>query len=68
MIARLSSPVEELKDHDEVVVVGSGYGGTIAASRLARSGRQVCLTVISTACLASTLLATCTPSSSNTWR
>ena len=43
MIVRLSSPVEELKDHYEVVVIGSGYGGAIAASRLARAGRQVCL-------------------------
>src|SRR5260221_1358884 len=30
-------------DHYEVVVVGSGYGGAIAASRLARAGRQVCV-------------------------
>lgn len=43
MIVRLSSPVEELQDHYEVVVIGSGYGGAIAASRLARAGRQVCL-------------------------
>ncbi|MGH3992370.1 MAG: NAD(P)-binding protein, partial [Pseudonocardiaceae bacterium] len=43
MIVRLSSPVEQLKDHYEVVVVGSGYGGAITASRLARAGRQVCL-------------------------
>jgi cholesterol oxidase len=40
---RLSSPIEDLKDHYEVVVIGSGYGGAIAASRLARAGRQVCV-------------------------
>ncbi|MGH3869483.1 MAG: alpha/beta fold hydrolase [Pseudonocardiaceae bacterium] len=43
MIVRLSSPIEDLQDHYEVVVVGSGYGGAITASRLARAGRQVCL-------------------------
>jgi cholesterol oxidase len=43
MIARLSSPVGDMKDHYEVVVIGSGYGGAITASRLARAGRQVCL-------------------------
>ncbi|MGH3773384.1 MAG: alpha/beta fold hydrolase [Pseudonocardiaceae bacterium] len=43
MIVRLSSPVEDLEDHYEVVVVGSGYGGAITASRLARAGRRVCL-------------------------
>jgi cholesterol oxidase len=40
---RLSTPVEVLQDHYEVVVVGSGYGGGIAASRLARAGREICL-------------------------
>jgi cholesterol oxidase len=42
-MARLSSPINQIKDHYEVVVVGSGYGGGISASRLARAGRQVCL-------------------------
>ena len=42
-MARLSKPVGELKEHYEIVVVGSGYGGSIAANRMARAGRQVCL-------------------------
>ena len=40
---RLSSPLDGLREHYEVVVVGSGYGGGVAASRLARAGRSVCL-------------------------
>ncbi|UII25974.1 GMC family oxidoreductase [Fulvivirga maritima] len=40
---RLSKPLTELKPHYEAVVVGSGYGGSIAASRLARAGMKVCL-------------------------
>ncbi|MFP2932828.1 GMC family oxidoreductase N-terminal domain-containing protein [Pyxidicoccus sp. 3LG] len=40
---RLSSPWSELEAHYSVVVVGSGYGGAISASRLARAGQQVCL-------------------------
>jgi cholesterol oxidase len=42
-MSRLSSPINQIRDHYEVVVVGSGYGGGISASRLARAGRQVCL-------------------------
>jgi cholesterol oxidase len=42
-MARLSSPIEEIKDHYTVVVVGSGYGGGIAASRMARAGQSVCI-------------------------
>ncbi|MGH2460687.1 MAG: FAD-binding protein, partial [Chloroflexota bacterium] len=40
---RLASPIENLKDDYPVVVVGSGYGGGIAASRLARAGQRVCV-------------------------
>ncbi|HLY15948.1 MAG TPA: GMC family oxidoreductase [Bryobacteraceae bacterium] len=40
---RLSSPVREIKNHYTLVVIGSGYGGAIAASRLARAGQQVCI-------------------------
>jgi len=35
--------LHDLVAHYEVVVVGSGYGGAIAASRLARADRSVCL-------------------------
>lgn len=42
-MARLSSPIENLKDRYAVVVVGSGYGAAIAASRLARAGQQVAI-------------------------
>jgi NADPH-dependent 2,4-dienoyl-CoA reductase/sulfur reductase-like enzyme len=40
---RLSSPTAELKPHYDVVVVGSGYGGSIAACRSAGAGKSVCL-------------------------
>ena len=40
---RLSAPIEQLRTHYTAVVVGSGYGGGIAASRLARAGKQVCV-------------------------
>ncbi|QLE49554.1 GMC family oxidoreductase [Nostoc sp. C057] len=42
-MTRLSSPIENLKNYYTVVVIGSGYGGSIAASRLARAGQQVCI-------------------------
>ena len=40
---RLSSALTAMQSHYEVVVVGSGYGGAIAASRMARAGRSVCV-------------------------
>ncbi|MCX7596249.1 MAG: GMC family oxidoreductase, partial [Fischerella sp.] len=42
-MTRLSNPIENIKNHYTVVVIGSGYGGAIAASRLARAGQQVCV-------------------------
>lgn len=42
-MSRLSSPIENIEAHYEIVVIGSGYGASIAASRLARAGRQVCV-------------------------
>lgn len=39
----ISKSIDKLKDHYEIVVIGSGYGGGIAASRLSRAGRKVCV-------------------------
>lgn len=36
-MARIALPIEHLKTHYTVVVVGSGYGGGITASRMARA-------------------------------
>ncbi|WP_050525191.1 GMC oxidoreductase [Pseudorhodobacter ferrugineus] len=38
---QLSKPLSDAKARYEVVVIGSGYGASIAASRLARAGREV---------------------------
>jgi hypothetical protein len=40
---RLSWPVELLQHTYDVVVIGSGYGGGVAASRMARTGLSVCV-------------------------
>ncbi len=37
----ISEPLSHAESHYEVVVVGSGYGAGVAASRLARAGRNV---------------------------
>jgi cholesterol oxidase len=42
-MARLANSIDDLKPHYDVVVVGSGYGGGITASRMARAGKAVCL-------------------------
>jgi cholesterol oxidase len=39
----LSRPHADMLERYDVVVVGSGYGGAIAASRFARTGRSVCV-------------------------
>jgi len=39
----LSSPLADLKAAYDVVVVGSGYGGGVSASRLSRAGQRVCV-------------------------
>ncbi|CAK7201000.1 hypothetical protein SEUCBS139899_003701 [Sporothrix eucalyptigena] len=40
---RISRPVELIRSSYDVVVIGSGYGGGVAASRMARAGQSVCL-------------------------
>lgn len=40
---QLSQSPSKLKSHYEVIVIGSGYGGGVAASRLSRAGKQVCV-------------------------
>ncbi len=42
-MGRLALSVEKMKPHYQIVVIGTGYGGGIAASRLARAGQTVCV-------------------------
>ncbi|KAK6519034.1 hypothetical protein TWF281_003723 [Arthrobotrys megalospora] len=40
---RISLPVELMRDSYDVVVIGTGYGGGVAANRMARGRQQVCV-------------------------
>lgn len=40
---RLSSHISKIKDYYDVVIIGSGYGGSIAAARFAEKGYSVCI-------------------------
>src|SRR5580692_9705557 len=42
-MSQLSSPIEEIQSSYDVVVVGSGYGAAITASRMARAKKSVCV-------------------------
>ncbi|MEH6444787.1 MAG: GMC family oxidoreductase N-terminal domain-containing protein [Oceanospirillaceae bacterium] len=40
---RISTHYSSIEDQYDVIVIGSGYGGSISASRLSRAGQSVCL-------------------------
>jgi hypothetical protein len=40
---RISMPFELMRDSYDVVVIGTGYGGGVAASRMARGKQSVCV-------------------------
>ncbi|MEH6660046.1 MAG: GMC oxidoreductase [Parasphingorhabdus sp.] len=43
MQKRIARSLDQAKSHYSVLVVGSGYGAGVAASRLARAGQDVCI-------------------------
>ncbi|KAM3491958.1 hypothetical protein MY3957_004712 [Beauveria namnaoensis] len=42
-LPRISKPLSHLKPSYDCVVIGSGYGGGVAAARMARAGQSVCV-------------------------
>ena len=42
-MSSLTKPFEQMQEHYDAVVIGSGYGGGVAASRLSRMGLKVCV-------------------------
>ena len=42
-MARLALPATQIRSEYDAIVIGSGYGGGVAASRLARMGLSVCV-------------------------
>lgn len=41
--APIAKSINQLKARYDVIVIGSGYGGAVAASRAARAGQKVCI-------------------------
>jgi cholesterol oxidase len=43
MMKKIASDINSIQDYYDVLIIGSGYGGGISASRMARAGKRVCL-------------------------
>lgn len=58
---RLGKPVPCMKPEYDIVVVGSGYGGGVAASRMARAGKSVAILELGMEKWRTSLLVICFP-------